>query len=320
MSEEKKTGGAMSRKTRIKLDQSGKVNAVMITMSLGFIALALAYPRYTVHGQNYGQPAPQQQAPQVVLPPQIFNPPPPPFRPPIVVPTDVTSPQLVNPINLPPNIQTSMALAGVQLITDSQFPPLEVKNQPLDWITLKFKEGSVWTKPNDYTVDLKSGEILVSVKAPSKMAFVITPFGTIALGANADVYISFKDGVLRILNFDGDGMALKAQLDKGPFAGPADPTVTVACGYELVASQNKISRAELRPKDGIARRFSKVLENGHLAVSEFSVESALKSCDMIVDLNQKVTGVKERRMLSDMTKMAAVLNYKNGTDGFKVEK
>lgn len=311
MSEEKKTGGAMSRKTRIKLDQSGKVNAVMITMSLSFIALALAYPRYTVHGQNYGQPAPQQQAPQVVLPP---------FRPPIVVPTDVTSPQLVNPINLPPNIQTSMALAGVQLIADSQFPPLEVKNQPLDSIVLKFKDGSVWTKPNDYTVDLKSGEILVSVKAPSKMAFVITPFGTIALGADADVYISFKDGVLRILNFDGDGMALKAQLDKGPFAGPADPTVTVACGYELVASQNKISRAELRPKDGIARRFSKVLENGHLAVSEFSVESALKSCDMIVDLNQKVTGVKERRMLSDMTKMAAVLNYKNGTDGFKVEK
>ncbi len=88
----------------------------------------------------------------------------------------------------------------------------------------------------------------------------------------------------------------------------------------LVAGQEKITRSTLRPKDGIARRYQKVLENGHLAVSEFSLESAISSCDMLVDLQQKTTGVKERRILSDMSKMAAVLNYKNGSQGYTAEK
>lgn len=284
-----------------RADQTGKINGVFLVIALGFISLALAYPHFTARGQGYGQ----------------INP----VTTPIVVPTDVTSPQLVTPgILMVPNSPTAFALAGVQLLSDSQFPASGVINQNVDWITVKFKEGSVFTKPNEYTVNLQSGQILVSVKAPSKIAFVETPFGLIALAANNDALISFENGVLRILNLDGEGTSLKAQLNKGPFGGPADPTVTVACGYELVASENKITRAELRPRDGIARRFSKVLENGHLAVSEFSVETAMSSNSMIVDLQQKSSGAKERRCLSDMSKMAAVLNFKHGTEGFAVEK
>ncbi len=289
-------------------------NTIMLVLAAGLVALAMSYPKHTARGGPYGQPEPTPTPPPVITP--VI---PPVERPPIVVPTDVTNINLVNPIVVP-NLQVSPALSGVQLLPDSQFPPLDKVQQNEDWITILSVEGSVFTKPNGYTVDLKSGEIIVSVKSPSKIAFVITPFGTLAMSANSDVLVSFKDGVLRVMNFDGDGMALKAQLDKGPFAGPADPTVTLACGYELVAANEKITRAELRPKDGITRRFAKVLENGHLAVSEFSVESALKNCAMLVDLSQKVSGVKERRMLSDMSKMAAVLNYKHGTEGFSADK
>ncbi|MBK8222672.1 MAG: hypothetical protein IPK73_16750 [Candidatus Obscuribacter sp.] len=294
-------------------------NTIMLVLAAGLVALAMSYPKHSARGGPYGQPDPMPTPPPT--PPPVFTPPviPPVVRPPIVVPTDVTNVNLVNPIMVP-NIQISPALSGVQLLPDSQFPPMDNIQQDQSWITVLSVAGSVFTKPNGYTVDLQSGEIIVSVKSPSRIAFVITPFGTLALSANSDALVSFKDGVLRVMNFDGDGMALKAQLDKGPFAGPADPTVTLACGYELVAAREKITRTELRPKDGITRRFAKVLENGHLAVSEFSVESALKNCAMLVDLSQKVSGVKERRMLSDMSKMAAVLNYKHGTEGFSADK
>lgn len=304
-----------------QLTRSKRANAAMLLIAGGFITLALSYPRFQSTNAQYGQPnptptptpTPTVQPPIIVVPPSIT-------RPPVVVPTDVTSAVMsMPPVNIP-NFTDHPALNGIQLVQDSQFPPEPKIEQNTDWITVMATPGSEYSKVNSFTVDLKSGEILVSVKAPSKIAFVKTPFGDIALTANSDALITMKDGVLHVFNFDGEGMTLMAKLDKGPFAGPADPTVTVAAGYELIASNDKISRADLRPKDGIARRFSKVLENGHLAVSEFSLESALNNCALVTDLSQKVSGVKERRMLSDMTKMAAVLNYKHGTEGFSTEK
>ncbi len=86
-------------------------------------------------------------------------------------------------------------------------------------------------------------------------------------------------------------------------------TIQLAPGFEFVAGDRKLGGADLRPKDGIARRHFKFLEGGHLAVSEFSVDSAIKNNDLIADIRQNTTGVKERRILSDMSKMAAVLNY-----------
>ncbi|MFA6208796.1 MAG: hypothetical protein WCT03_18770 [Candidatus Obscuribacterales bacterium] len=305
-----------SQETTNRLSAAGRANALMIVMAALFIGLAFWYPHFSVGGQNYSQPpTPMAPPPIIIMPPQH------PFRPPIVVPTDVTSPQLINtPSTFMIDAPTAFALNGIQLINDNQFPKGEGVAQTFDWITVLARDGAQFTKPNGYTADLKSGDILVSVKAPSKLAFVITPLGTIAIGANGDVMVCYNNGVLRVLNFDGEGKAIKVKLDKGPFAGDADPTVVLACGYELVAGTEKMTRSTLRPKDGIARRYQKVLENGHLAVSEFSIESAINSCDMLVDLQQKTTGVKERRILSDMSKMAAVLNYKNGSQGYTTEK
>ena len=303
-----------SSQEKTRLSATGRANALMIFMAALFIALAYWYPHFSVGGQNYTQP-PQATAPPVIfMPPQVF-------RPPIVVPTDVTSPQLINdPTTMVIDAPTAFALNGIQMIADNQFPDANKISQSFDFITVLAKEGAQYTKPNSFTADLTSGDILVSVKSPSKIALVKTPLGSIAIGANGDVMVSYNNGVLRVLNFDGEGKAIKVQLDKGSLAGPADPTVVLACGYELIAGQEKMSRATLRPKDGIARRYQKVLENGHLAVSEFSIESALNSCDMLVDLQQKTNGLKERRILSDMSKMAAVLNYKNGSQGYTVEK
>jgi hypothetical protein len=301
-----------------RLSEAGRASALMILIAGCFIGLAFWYPHFTVGGQNYTQP-PVVSPPTIVFPTIVT---PPPFRPPVVVPTDVTSTMLMNgPTNLVLDTPTAFALNGIQLISDSQFPKADKVVQSHDWITILAKDGAQYSKPNNYTADLKSGDILVSVKEPSKLAIVITPLGNIAIGANGDVMVSYNNGVLRVWNFDGEGKTIKVQLDKGPFAGDADPTVVLACGYELIAGQEKMTRSTLRPKDGIARRYQKVLENGHLAVSEFSLESAINSCDMLVDLQQKTTGLKERRILSDMSKMAAVLNYKNGgTQGYTVEK
>jgi hypothetical protein len=321
-----------------RLSQNGKANALTIAISLGFLAVALSYPKFAAHSQNYGQ-APSAPMP-VSMPtaaPIIFNNPGI-VRPPIVVPTDVTNVGVTNPNIVRPGhklsakdiaqnqkLQTAYALAGIQAITASSFPSEAQARGDANWITVLAKEGAVFTKPNSYTAELKSGDIIVSVKEPSHLAFVKTAFGDIAVGANSDVMVCYNNGVLRVLNFDGEGRVLKLNLDKGPFAGPADPTVTVAPGYELVASEQKISRQEMRPKDGIARRFGKVLENGHLAINEFSLESAAHNIGMLVSLQQPTSGVKERRIMTDLSKMASVLNYRNGggqgdSQGYTAEK
>jgi len=315
-----------------RISQSGKANALMVTIALGFLIVAFSYPKFAARGQNYGQSSASSapSAPVVhFIPPPVVTP----VRPPIVVPVDVTNPQLTQPVmgnfknGVTPSVassiqaqQTQYALSGIQVLNDKLFPGTDRVGKNFDWITVLAKEGAVYTKINNFTADLKSGEIIVSVKSPSNLAFVKTPYGEIAIGANSDVMISFQNGVLRVLNFDGENKVIKIQLNQGPFGGPADPTVTIAPGYELIASDKVITRAEMRPKDGIARRFGKTLENGHLAISEFSVQSAAQSVSMLVNLQQSTTGVKERRIVTDLSKMAAVLNYRSGSDGFTVEK
>lgn len=276
-----------------------------------FFLAAFLQPEFPVIASPYGPPP--------TVPPPTFTPPV--FTPSVVVPTDVESTLHSFPGNYPnlPGNFSSFALNGIQLVDDSDFPQQSGLKGPTSGISIRQTDDTVYQKVGDYVVKLVKGEILVSVKRPSQTAIIQTEFGDIAVSANGDVIVKFVDGVLRVMNLDGKGLTIKAQLDKGPFAGPADPTCAIAPGYELIASDKKLTRAVLRPRDGIARRHFKLLENGHLAISEFSVESALNASDVIVDLRQAASGVKERKILGDMSKMAAVLNYKNGTQGFSVE-
>lgn len=249
--------------------------------------------------------------PPVVLPPAVT-------RPPVVVPTDVTNPQLVSPLPFyPQDIGTAWSLNGIQ--TASSFPRQQDLKGSTEWILVRKEDPTEYTRPTPYTVDFKVGRILVSVKKPSNGAIVTTPNGDVSISANGDVLLEYRDDLLRVANLDGLGESVKIRLDSGPFSG-SKTQVAIAPGYELVAAGHTLTQKDMRPGDGVGRRHFKTLESGKIAVSEFSVESAMKNLAVIADMSQKTMGVKDRRILGDMSKMAAVLNYMHGTDGYKENK
>ncbi|MGH9553603.1 MAG: hypothetical protein ACRD3W_29750, partial [Terriglobales bacterium] len=216
-----------------------------------------------------------------------------------------------------PSMTAMSVMGGITPV--SQFPNDKDAGGSTEWILVRYEQGTVFTRPSPYIVNFDNGRILVSVKKPSNMAFVKVGFGEIALQANGDMVVSNKDGVLRIDNLDGIGKSVTVRLNEGPFGGKAQ-TLSIAPGYEVVAGEHKLTAHDLHPHDGIARRNFRVLQSGNLAVSEFSVESAIKNISMIVEMTQSTSGVKERRIAGDMSKMAAVLNYMNGTQGYTEEK
>jgi hypothetical protein len=238
------------------------------------------------------------------------------------VPTDVTNafPDInVDVANLNidvganSNISTMTSLSGVTEL--KAFPLVDSLGGPLDFLVVNAMEGAVYTKETPYLASLTKGSLLVSCKRPSIMGMVKTPLGLIAFSANTDAIITFNDGVLKVLNLDGLGNSLKINLSEGPFGGAADPVFGIAPGYELTAADHKLTRNDLRPVDGVSRRKPRVLENGLVAVSEFRVDSLLQNNALTTSLAQK-TDSKERRIVSDISRMAAVLNHVNGTEGY----
>jgi hypothetical protein len=232
--------------------------------------------------------------------------------PPIVVPTDVTRP-LLPPLLYFATMADMAAQGGIQ--STSQFPREQDLGGDAHWIMVRKEDATLYTRPSPFTVDFKYGRILVGVKKPSNAALVYTPLGQVAISANGDVLVSWKDNVLRVDNLDGTGQTVKVRLDKGIFAGhPAQ--VAIAPGFEVTASEKTLTAHDLHPHDGVARRHFRTLQNGKFAVSEISVESAIHNVSAIVQMSQQTQGAQDRKMLSDMSKMAAVLNYMHGSDGF----
>lgn len=260
-----------------------------------------------------------------------------------LIPTDYTnfSMGVFNSAIIMPNLNPA---AAVQKLS-RPFPNLDQVQQNEEGIFVRSLENTSFTRPSLASVKLESGSILVSVRRPSKMAVISTPQGDVSATADSDVIVTYNDGLLRVLNLTGHGEAVKIKVHASNVSSKIissvpetkldtklepshEPIVSqpvaiaVKVGHEIVSSDHALTRADLHPHDGIARRrFGFVETNVNqkdnvLAVSEFSLESVLTSSDLLVDLSQKTSGLKERRIMGDLSKMAAVLNYMNGQQGF----
>ncbi len=262
--------------------------------------------------------------PPVYVPPKIDPPrltlptPPPPVRigPPILVPTDVTNPmpQLGAAYNLP-SLQLPSGVSGLIPMKINEFPKEENNKDKGEWVLVRAEQDTHYSRPSPISVELSVGAVLVSVRRPSQTAFVKTELGKIAISANGDAIIKNSDGVVRVMNIDGVGKSVRVKLEGGPFAGNDTRVVGLKPGFELVAGSRLLKRSDLKPKDGIGRRKASVVLKGYAAVNQFSVDTLMQSCDLVVAINQNISGIKERRILSDMSKMAAVLNIMDTAPG-----
>jgi hypothetical protein len=275
--------------------------------------------------QRSGPPPPKfTPTPTVNIPlPPVFTPPvfvppvlPPPTTgglPPVIVPTDVTNLNWMPPAN---SGGVHPALAGIKSVGEKSFPASSALSGPSSGILVRSEPGTEFSRPNVYVVDLQKGAVLLSVRRPSNVALIQTPLGEVSVAANGDAMVRFEDGLLRIDNLDGRGESVMVKFDGK--LGSAKP-LAIAPGFEIVAGDHTLGRSDVRPSDGIARRHSKVLEGGKIAVNTFSLQSLLESHSLIAGMNQSQSGTKERKILGDMSKMAAVLNYVNGTQGYVAE-
>ncbi|HEY9785352.1 MAG TPA: hypothetical protein V6D17_08120 [Candidatus Obscuribacterales bacterium] len=308
----------MPSQNRTNQGRIGLTTILTGLVAAGFYIVALTSPHTTAVGGPYAPPQPPVLPPQQPPPrPPIFPTPPGNYNPkdPVFVPTDVTNIGIGAAPK--PDVVAAFALAGIQIVPENLFPKEDDLGGSTEWILVRGKEGAVYTRPTPYTVKLDKGDIMVTVKRPSNLAIIETALGKVSVGADGDIIITYNDGVLRVQNLDGIGKNVMAKIIP---PNQADPTVQLAPGFELVAGVRKLNRQDLKPRDGVARRHFKFLENGTMAVSEFSVESVIQNSDLIADIRQNVSGVKERRILSDMSKMASVLNYMRGDDGFSATK
>ncbi len=264
-------------------------------------------------------PAPRVELPPPaptgpMIPPVVSTPPPPAMT---TLSTDLTH---VSPEFCPGSKGNESALSGLMRVSDKDFPSSDRLVGSAEGIVLRYQEGARFERTSPLSVDLKSGEILLAVSRPSRLALVDTAIGEISLAADSAALVRQEGENLRVLNLDGRGKSVILRLNKGQFSGRCDLVFALAPGYEIVASTTRLSRRDLRPADGLARRNFCVFGEGLAAISEFSLESVLACSGIVATMNQKEAGGRDRRLLGDMSKMAAVLNYMNGSAGFSIEK
>jgi hypothetical protein len=209
------------------------------------------------------------------------------------------------------------ALSGIKSISD--FPTAEQGKNEEPGIIARGTEISVFRKVSPFFVKFTFGEIMASIRKPCRMGLIETALGEVALTGDADVILSEQNGVLHIFNLTGNGETVKVKFNDVALQDEKTRTFALAPGYELIVAARKLTQADVRRADQIARRHFKMIQNGQVAVCEYSLESVVTSSTLIAKLESSNAGPKDRRIISDVSKMAAVLNQVNGGYGYTVE-
>ncbi|MBU6454501.1 MAG: hypothetical protein KGS72_22220 [Cyanobacteria bacterium REEB67] len=244
-----------------------------------------------------------------------------------IVPTDVTNMSLfvgspLGPVNMPKLNPGNV----IKRLKADDFPSVAPAASD-DGIIVKADSCCDFARPEPGNIDLSSGRLFVSVRKPARLAFINTPHAIVAVYADAEVLVTFRDGVLKVVNLSGIAERVKVKIHHASVTATINGTsygeartegivMAVKLGHELSASDRPLSAADLRPADGCPRRRAALFENDCLAVSEFSLEGALNQCELLKQLNNQPRGSREKKIFGDLAKMASVLNYFNGQGGF----
>lgn len=260
-------------------------------------------------------PTPQPETPRVPEPPPVVRIPVVPIMPQLPK-TDTQTP--FNPMDVtrqlgvsPESDEAPDALHGIQMTNW----PDRIKESG-DAVLVRASAGTRYSKITPYTVQFDEGEALISVRKPTSLAFITFEHGQVALTPDSDILIKSVNGTVHITNFDGAGEAVKIKLNPSSGRDEDAKVIALARGYELIVSARVLKRNDIRIADGSARRHFKMLDGGTVAVCEISTESVLNSSAVVAQMVERNEGGKDHRILVDLSKMAAVLNYVNGTEGF----
>lgn len=290
-----------------KVSKSSFLTTVgMVSVAFAFASIALLGPQIQLASGQYFQPPPVV-VPEIKQLPGFINP--------LINPTDFTrvAPTLQNPIITEITSQSVAIPALDGIASERTFPGAENLKGPSDFILVQPEEGAVLQRESPYLVALNNGTILASVRRPSSMGMISTPIGRVAFTANSDAFISFSDGALRVRNVDGVSRNIRVNVLTGPLAGKI---YSVKPGFELVVSDHKLGREDLRPGDGILRRQSQIFGGGFAGACQYQVQSALSRSAVVTHLAANQSDAKSRRVLADMSRMAAVLNQVQGASGY----
>lgn len=209
-----------------------------------------------------------------------------------------------------PNPASPSAI-GVKEV-DEDITSMEVENSP-EFVLFHGDKHSRFEKNSPTAIKLEHGSVLVSVRPPSKLATVDTPFGLVAVRDEGDVLVSFIADVLRVENISARNHCCRIKFEDDILDD--EKAVALAPSYELVVSDSKLLTGEIRPADGVHRRMYYVFHNGKVAVNEYKIDSLLKEHPVIAHVVSNKTD-KETRVLKDMMKMASVMNYVHGAGGY----
>ncbi len=254
---------------------------------------------------------PPMTPPSIPAPIKVFVPitPPPTLGNTPINPIDLTN---ANPIDFAINAHASGN--GISAVNEKHFKEDILKGDG-SGILVKWIAGSKFQQLTPYSINFESGSILVSTRRPAHVALIKTKYFDISCQANSEIILKEENDVIHLMNLNGTGKAILVKVpDKS--SGLNSQVMSIAPGFEFIGSNTKIATKDLYLHDGFARRGGKLLGNEQFATNEFSLETVLANSGLIVTLGQNDSHSKTKRILADMSKMAAVLNYVNGTTGF----
>lgn len=180
------------------------------------------------------------------------------------------------------NSRVASRIQGIAVLPGVKFPCLCKLKGPVDGICVRPTFGSQLVR-TDHAVNISLGSIIASVAAPSERLLIVTPKGSIMLGAGARVLVCVRDNLVDVINLPGSEAEVLIQLFSYPIIrdlvvgenASVPVVVALSTGYEFVASNHDLLLDDLQSAHGLTRDHIHFLDKKSAAICK--VQSSLPS-------------------------------------------